>query len=115
MALGDLPGKLAGAASTTPGAAHALAAMLSDLDRDHGELFDLVARGLAHRHPVALAEHVATVAAPRPVIDELIDRPRGKQRTPVTLMTGLPARFAPRTILPPPRRSPQWIRARRPR
>jgi hypothetical protein len=115
MASSDLAGEQPRAASAAARAAHTLAAMLDDTDRDHGQLFDLMARGLAHRQPARLAEHMAAVAAPRPVIDELIDRPRGKQRPAVTLMPRLAARFASRTILPAPRRAPRGIRARRPR
>ncbi len=115
MTRSDLPGSLAGAASAALRTAHALAAMLGDHDRDHGELFDLVTRGLARRDPVALAEHVATIAARRPVIEEFINSPRRKQRPPVTPMSWLPARLAPRTVLPAPRHAPRGIRARRPR
>src|ERR1019366_553587 len=115
MAPSNAPRELAGASGSAPGAAHALTAMLDDTDRDHRELFDLVSRRLAHRRLVAFAEHVAALAVRRPVIDELAPRPRRQQRTPVPLVSGLPARFASRTILPSPGRAPRRIRARRPR
>jgi hypothetical protein len=72
-----------------------------------------VARRLAQRHKVAFAEYMAAVAARRPVLDELIHRPRGKQRAPVTLMAGLPTRLAPRPVLATPRHPPRRISARR--
>jgi hypothetical protein len=115
MAGGELFRELACATSAAPGAAHTLAAMLGDQDRDHWELFDLMARRLAHRHPVALAEHVAAVAARRPVINEFIHSPRGKQRPPMTLMPRLPSGLAPRPVLPSPRGAPGRFSARWPR
>src|SRR5579863_4144014 len=43
-------------------AAHALAAMLDQPDRDRRQLLDLVAHRLAHRDPLALAEHMPALA-----------------------------------------------------
>jgi hypothetical protein len=115
MTDGDLTGKLACAACTTAGTARTLAAMLSDPDRDHGQLFNLVASGLTHRDPVGFAEHVATPATTGPVIDQIIHRPRRQQRAPMTPAPGLPARFTPGAILATLRPAPRRIRARRPR
>src|ERR1017187_10467137 len=109
MAGGDLSWKLARAARTAARAAHSLATVLEDPDRDRRKLFDLVARRLAHCNPLGLAEGVATLAAPGPVIDQIIHCPRRQQRPPVTLVAGLAARFAPRTILAVLRSSPRRI------
>jgi hypothetical protein len=115
MTGGELCGKLAGAPRSAAWATDTLTAMLDRAHRDHWELFDLVARRLAQRHKLALTEYMAALAARRPVIDKLIHRPRGKQRPTVTLMAGLPTRFAPRPVLATPRRPPRRISARRPR
>lgn len=109
MALGESVREPARAARTTAGTAHTLTAMLDDPDRDNRELFDLVARRLTQRIPVAVAEDIAAVAARRPVLDELINRPRWQQWTPVTLMTRLPARFSPRRILAAPGSAPRRV------
>jgi hypothetical protein len=103
MTRGDLAWKLAAGACPAAGTAHTLATMLGDPDRDHRQLFDLVARRLTQRDPLRLAKHMPASAARRPMLDELIDRPGWQQRTPMTLMTRLAARFAPRTILATPR------------
>jgi len=115
MASGDLAGKQPRAASTAARTAHTLAAMLDDADRDDRQLFDLMVCRLTHRHPEAFAEYMAAIAARRPVIDDLIDRPRWQHRAPTALMAWLPARIAPRTVLPAPRCSPRGISAGRPR
>ena len=83
--------------------------MLGDPDRDLRQLLDLMTRRLAHRHPLGLAEHVATPTAAGPVIDELINRPRRQQLAPMTLMPGLPAGLAPRGVLAAPRGAPRRI------
>jgi hypothetical protein len=69
--------------------------MLADPYVDRRQLFDLVARRLTDRDPFALAEDVPAAAALRPVLDDLIDGPRGQQGTPVTLVAILGAAFAP--------------------
>jgi len=86
----DIAGKQPRAASAAARTAHTLATMLDDTDRDHRQLFDLMVYGLTHRDPVAFAEYVAAIAAHRPVIDELINRPRRQHRAPTTLMAGCP-------------------------
>ncbi len=94
MASSEVARKPARAPGSAPRATHTLAAMLGHSDRDHGQLFDLVARRLTQRYPVAFAEHIAAVTARRPMVDQLIDRPRRQKWAPVTLMPRLPAKFA---------------------
>jgi hypothetical protein len=77
-----------------------------------GSSLNLVARRLADRDLLARAEDVPAAAALRPVLNDLIDRPRRQQRTPVALMATLRAAFAPRRILAMRRRR-RRIRTRR--
>ena len=98
------------------GAAHALAAMLGHPHRDLRQLLDLMTRRLPHRDPLRLREHVAAATRRRPVIDELVDRPRRQQLTTVPLMTRLPALGTTRAVLATPtRRRARRILARRQR
>ena len=90
-AAGNLAGQLAGALDAAAGAAHTLAAMLGDPHRDLRQLLDLMTRRLPNRNPLRLREHVAAATGRRPVIDELVDRPRRQQLTTMPLMTRLPA------------------------
>jgi hypothetical protein len=89
-------------------AAHALSAMLADSDSDHGQLLDLPAHRLAHRNTLALPEGVPATTAIRPMLNDLIHRPRRQQRTALTLTPRLSTLFAAQGILPAP-----WRRARR--
>ena len=75
--------------------------MLDHLDRHRRQLLDLVAHRLAHRDPLGRAEHVPTVAAIGPVLDEPIDRRHRQQLPPAALMAGLGALAAARTTLAP--------------
>lgn len=74
-------------------------AVLCHGHRDRRQLFDLMARGLAHRHALIGNEDVAAATALGPVLDHLIDRPRRQQRPAVTLMTVLGALLATRGVL----------------
>jgi hypothetical protein len=86
--------------------------VLGDLDRDHGQLLHLPAHRLAHRDVLAHSEDVSTTTAIGPMLDHLIHRPRGQQRTPPAFVTGLSALFAPRCILAALRRGGRRIGAR---
>ena len=97
-AAGHLPGQRCARAPAALRAAHSLSAMLAHHDVDRRQPFDLVARRLADRNPLARAEDVPAVTALRPVLDDLVDCRCGQQRTPVTLMAILSAAFAPRPI-----------------
>ena len=59
----------------------------------------MMARRLADRTLLARAGDVAAAATLRPVLDDLIGRPRRQQQTPVALVAILSAAFAPRRIL----------------
>ena len=65
--------------------------MLGHPDRDLRQLLDLMARWLTRGDQLGLGEHPATPAPRRPVLDELVDRPRRQQLTTVPLMTRLAA------------------------
>jgi hypothetical protein len=78
--------------------------MLDHPDVDRRQLFDLVTCRLADREALAFAEDVTTAAALRPMLDDLLDRPRPQQRPPVALVTVLSAAFAARKILTARRR-----------
>jgi hypothetical protein len=73
-----------------------------------------VARRLAERNPLVLTEDVPATAALRPVHDDLINRPRRKQRPTVALMAVLSAPLATRRVLAARRRR-RRIRTRRTR
>jgi hypothetical protein len=89
-----------GAAPTATGrAANALAAVLAHTHRDRRELLDLVTHRLADRHALCLAKNVPTAAALRPILDDLIGRPHGQQRTVVALMAILGTLLTTRTVL----------------
>jgi hypothetical protein len=109
MTPGELRWELTGAPLATPRAAHPLAAVLSDPNRDRRELLDLMTCRLRSSHPFGLAEDVPTPTARRPMIDHLIDRPRWQQRPPMTLMPGLATGLTPRRILAPLGRSSRRI------
>ena len=111
-AAGRLVGQRGACAPAALGATQALALVLGHPDGDRRQLFELVARRLADRDLLARAEDVAAAAAFRPVLDDLIDRPRRQQRTPVALVAILSAAFAPRRILATQRRR-ERIGARR--
>jgi hypothetical protein len=87
--------------------------MLGHRDRDRRQLLDLVAHRIADRDPLVLGEHVTAVAAIRPMIDDLVDRPRRQQRAALALMPRLAALPAPRRILAAPGRRARRIDARR--
>ena len=65
--------------------------------------------GSPDRDPLGLAEHVPAAASRRPVLDDLVDRPRRQQRPALALMTGLRALLAPRPVLAAPRRRARRI------
>lgn len=73
--------------------------MLGDPDGHNRQLLDLMTRRLARRDPVGRAEDVTALAAHRPVLDDLVDRPRGQQPTALALVTGLTAGLASRPTL----------------
>jgi hypothetical protein len=98
-ARGNLRGQLAGAPGAAVRAAHALAAMLAHMDRHRRQLLDLVARRLTGRDPVGLAEDVPARTGGRPVLDDVVDRPRRQQRPALALMPGLATRPAARPVL----------------
>src|ERR1039457_651351 len=62
---------------------------------------------------LVLRELVPAVAAIRPMINDLIDRPRRQQRTALALMPRLATLTATRRVLAAPRRRTRRIRARR--
>src|SRR6202022_313602 len=100
----NLDGQVAGALGAAAGAAHALAAMLGDPHRDLRQLLDLMTRRLPRSDPLSLGERVTTLTRRRPVLDELVNRPRRQQLTTMPLMTRLPARRTARTVLAAPTR-----------
>ena len=71
-----------------PGQRTTLALVLGHPDRHHRQLLDLTTRRLAHRDAIGLAEHVPAATAGRPVLDDLVDRPRRQQRPALALMPG---------------------------
>ncbi len=70
---------------STVRAAHALALMLGHRDGDHRQLLDLMTRRLTDAHALGLSEDVPAAATGRPVLDDLVDRPRRQQRPPFAL------------------------------
>ena len=76
-------------------AAQALQAMLTEDDRDRGQLRDLVTRRLADGPPLRLAEAVAAGAARRPVVDHRVDGLERRQPTAVAFVARLSAATAP--------------------
>jgi hypothetical protein len=46
--------------------------MLDHLDRDDGELFDLMAKRLADREQLPIREHMATPTTLRPILENLV-------------------------------------------
>jgi hypothetical protein len=78
--------------------------MLAHPDVDRRQLFDLAARWLTGRDPLALAKDVPAATALRLVLDDLIDGPRRQQRTPVAFMAILSAALTPRPTLATRRR-----------
>src|ERR1019366_4732069 len=107
--------QFAGALRAAARAAHPLAAMLGDQDRDLRQLLDLMTRRLPTRDPIRLGEHVTAPAPGRPVVDELVNCPRRQQVTTVPFMTRLPALRTTRAVLAAPaaQRRARWILARR--
>ena len=87
--------------------------MLGHGDRDRRQLLDLVAHRIADGDQLVLRELVAAVAAIRPMINDLVDRPRRQQRPPLALMPRLAALTATRGILAAPRRRTRMIDTRR--
>jgi hypothetical protein len=110
---GDLPRELGAPPAPAARAAHALAAMLRDRDRDHRQLLELVAHRLARRDQLTSGEHMTALAASGPLVDAVVARPRRQQRTPLALMPRLAALPAPRRILALSRRAARRIHARR--
>jgi hypothetical protein len=72
-----------------------------------------VAHRITDRDVLALSELVTAVTTIRPVIDDLIDRPRRQQRAALALMPRLAALTATRGILPTPGRRTRRIDTRR--
>ncbi len=112
-ACGDLDGEPTGAALPAAGATHPVAPVLGHAHGHHRQLLDLMARRLAVSGQVSCAEDVTAGAPGRPVLDDLVDRPRRQQRAALALMPGLSARRAARGILAAPRRRARRIGARR--
>jgi hypothetical protein len=73
--------------------------MLGDPHGHHRQFLDLMTRRLAHPDAVALAERMPARTARRPVLNDVVDRPRRQQRPSPALVAGLAARLAPRRIL----------------
>lgn len=61
-------------------------------------------RRLSGADAIAVSEHMPAAATHRPVLDNLIDRPRRQQQTALALMTRLRALLSPRGVLAAPRR-----------
>jgi hypothetical protein len=101
---GNIHGQRCAHPSAAVRTAHSLAAVLAHPDVDRWQLFNLMARRLADRNPLVLAENMSATAARRPVLDDLIDSPRRRQRTAVTLVTVLSTALAARPILTARRR-----------
>ena len=74
--------------------------MLGDGDRHHRKLFDLMTRRLADAHTAGLAKDMSAVARGRPMLDDLVDRPRRQQRPALALMPRLRALPRPDRSLP---------------
>ena len=114
---GDLRRQLARALDAAVGAAHALAAMLGH----RGPRSAAAPRpdGAPARRTATRSASTNTWPQPhdaRPVLDDLIDRPRRQQLTTLALMTRLAAlRRGPSGPCPPPRRRARRILARRQR
>jgi hypothetical protein len=89
--------------------------VLADLNRQRRQLRDLMASGHASRLALLLAEDVTTAAALRPVVDDVRHSLDRKQRSPVTRMTRLGARLAPRPARAAPLPKPRRVVARRQR
>ena len=87
--------------------------MLGHSDGHHRQLLALMTRRLAGAEAIAVSEHVPAATTCRPVLDDLIDRPRRQQRTALALMTGLTALLTPRGVLGALRRLARRIAARR--
>jgi hypothetical protein len=85
--------------------------MLGHRHRHHRQLLDLMTRRAPHTHMLGVAEDMPAAAPDGPVHDDLIDRPRGQQRTALALMPILRAVLAPRPILAPLRRAARQIAA----
>src|SRR5439155_25879819 len=103
-------GPPAGNAARTapPHAGQSPQAVLADLDRERRQLRDLMPRRCRNALALVVGENVAAATPLRPVIDD-IRHPLGwEQRSPVTRMSRLSARLAPRparaAALPEPRR-----------
>jgi hypothetical protein len=87
--------------------------MLGHRDGDRRQLLDLMARRRIDGNQLGLAELVAAATARRPVIDDLVDRPRRQQRPALALMAGLGALLATRWVLAAPRRRARRVLAGR--
>src|SRR4051812_23827720 len=87
--------------------------MLGDRDGHYRKLLDLVTCRLTNAHTVSLGEDMPAVARGRPMLDDLVDRPRRQQRPAPALMAGLRALLASRPVLRTLGRRARWIAARR--
>ena len=108
----DLPRQLVAGLLTTARAAHTLSTMLGDLDLTHRQLLDLPANRFTDRDPLLKREGIPAATAPRPILDDLVHRPRRQERSTVALVTWLGALFASRWILATHRSARRKIRAR---
>ena len=103
--------------SSRPGAAvraaHALTAMLGHRDGNRRQLLDLMTRRHIDGDQLVAGKLTATTTTRRPVIDELINRPRRQQRPALALMTRLGALLGTRRVLAPLRRRARRVLARR--
>jgi len=90
------------------GADNAQALMLGHPHGHHRQFLDLTARRRTDRDPVGHTEPMPAGAVSRPVLDDLVDRPRRQQRAALALMPWLSALLAPRRVLAAP-----WRRAGR--
>src|SRR5829696_5527780 len=90
------------------GADNAQALMLGHPHGHHRQFLDLTARRRTDRDPVGHTEPMPADAVSRPVLDDLVDRPRRQQRAALALMPWLSALLAPRRVLAAP-----WRRAGR--
>ena len=82
--------------------------MLGHPHGHHRQFLDLTARRRTDRDPVGHTEPMPAGAVSRPVLDDLVDRPRRQQRAALALMPWLSALLAPRRVLAAP-----WRRAGR--
>ena len=109
-------GKLGPRPAGACGAAHSMQPVLGHPDCDRRQLGDLVPRRLRRLDQLPLGEQArAGLAAPGPLLDDLIDLLGRKQPAVPALVPGLAAPLATRPPPARPRRRPRWVLRRRQR